>query len=348
MKYQKSVKNRDIRLFKIAQLIRSSQEILMNRYHPEDLMRCPIHFCKGQEALCAALGLKFKKDDYLLSHHRSHGYYLAKNCSLDAMVAEFYGKETGSGSGLTGSQELSYHQKKFYSGTILSGMFAISLGTAYSQKLKNSNGITFTVIGDGGMEEGICSETLNLASLHKLPIIFICENNRFSVHTNIKERSIKNNFKAQVEAFNIKYFKITDYKIDKIYEKIDKIINDVRLQKKPVFLEFDTMRTCGHVGPENDDEEYGYRDKDLLKWKYKDSVYELSKKINKNLKNKIISKNIKLVNQAISKAIKSKSIKFKKSLNFNFINSYSPVVKKFSNSQNTFREGQKETKLKPY
>ena len=80
-----------LNLFKIFHLIKFSQEYLIKIYHPEDKMRCPIHFCLGQEVLAACLSFFIKKNDYVLSHHRSHGYYLAKKCPLDKMVAEFYG-----------------------------------------------------------------------------------------------------------------------------------------------------------------------------------------------------------------------------------------------------------------
>ena len=179
-------KNQLIKLYKIFHLIRFSQEYLIKIYHPEDKMRCPIHFCLGQEALAACSSFFLHQNDFVLSHHRSHGYYLAKKCPINDMISEFYGKKNGSNSGLAGSQELSFTKNNFYSGTILSGMFSIALGTAYSQKKNNTKNITMTIIGDGGMEEGIAYETLNLASLHSLPILFVCENNKYSVHTNIK------------------------------------------------------------------------------------------------------------------------------------------------------------------
>ena len=127
-------------IFKKMIEIRRSQEMLIAEYHPADQMRCPIHFCLGQEVLAACLHFFLKKKDYVLSHHRSHGYYLAKGCPLDKMVAEFYGKASGSNAGLTGSQEVSYPKKFFFSGTILSGMFSIALGTSFAQKI-NKKGV---------------------------------------------------------------------------------------------------------------------------------------------------------------------------------------------------------------
>ena len=184
-----------LNLYRIFHLIKFSQEYLIKIYHPEDKMRCPIHFCLGQEDLASCLHPFLNKNDHVLSHHRSHGYYLAKKCPIDNMIAEFYGKADGSNAGLTGSQELSYPKNNFFSGTILSGMFSISLGTAFAQKIGNKKNISIGIIGDGGMEEGIVYETLNIASLKSLPILFICENNRYSVQTNISARTVTFNFK---------------------------------------------------------------------------------------------------------------------------------------------------------
>jgi len=338
-------------LFKIFHLIKFSQEYLIKIYHPEDKMRCPVHFCLGQEVLAACLSFFIKKNDYLLSHHRSHGYYLAKKCPLDKMVAEFYGKSSGSNSGLTGSQEVSYPKNLFFSGTIMSGMFSISLGTSFAQKSKKKN-ISVSIIGDGGMEEGIVYETLNISSLKSLPILFICENNKYSVQTNIYQRTLTPNFRDKVRAFNIKYIKISEYKTENIFRKLKEATSYVRNKRKPIFLEFDTMRTCGHVGPENDDKEFNYRNKDLLQWKEKNSFnifrsHLLNKKYSKQVE-KIEKINKKKVISAVNKARKDKFLNFESSIKFNFIKSYSKIVKNFSKPSKNFQEKQKETKLNPY
>jgi TPP-dependent pyruvate/acetoin dehydrogenase alpha subunit len=345
-------KNILLKIYKNFSLIRSSQVELIANYHPEDKMKCPIHFCLGQEALASVANLFLKEDDYALSHHRSHAYYLAKGCSLDAMVAEFYGKKTGANLGLAGSQELSMASKNFFSGTILSGMFAVSLGTAYKQKISNKNDISITIIGDGGMEEGIVYETLNLASLKSLPILFICENNNFSVHTNIKERTKVTNFKKLNDAFGIKYEKISDHRIEKIFPVVKKSFEYVRKKRKPMFLEFDTMRTCSHVGPESDDKEFNYRNKYLSNWEKRDSHKYLRNKIIKNFSLKIVNdideKNKIKVLSAIKKAKNSDFLSYQKSLDLNFIKSYSSIIKKFTENKFDLDSDQLETKLKNY
>lgn len=341
-----------LKLYDKLHLIRTSQQTLINEYHPENKMRCPIHFCLGQEALAACVSFFIKKNDFILSHHRSHGYYLAKNCSLDAMVAEFYGKKNGSNSGLAGSQELSSVKNNFFSGTILSGMFAIALGTALFQKIQKKKDITVTVIGDGGMEEGICYEALNIASLKSLPILFICENNNYSIHTYIKTRSISKNYEKKVKSFDIEYIKISDYKPENIIKKVENIISNIRRKSKPIFLEFDTMRTCGHVGPEDDDKEFSYRDNDLKKWRGKDSVSWIKNKLLKkkmnNLVNKIETKNNKKLDNALKKARQESFLRYEKSLKLNFIKSYSKIIKKFSKPQKMFKHKQKLLIPKPY
>ena len=128
------------KIFEAMHMVRFSQEYLMDIYHPEDKMKCPIHFCKGQEALAACLSLFLKKDDYVLSHHRSHGYYLSKSAPLKKLVSELYGKVTGANSGMAGSQDISYSNKNFFSGAILAGSIGIAVGNALAQKIDKKKG----------------------------------------------------------------------------------------------------------------------------------------------------------------------------------------------------------------
>ena len=157
----------------------------MAEYHPADEMRCPMHFCVGQEAMPAALAQVLRRDDVLMSHYRSHGYYLAKGAPLDAMVAEFYGKETGSNSGIAGSMELGAHDHNFYSGAIVAGSLFIPFGAAFAQKYRRLDDISVSIVGDGVFDEGITYEVFNLVALHHLPMLIICENNKYAAHTSI-------------------------------------------------------------------------------------------------------------------------------------------------------------------
>src|SRR5207245_876061 len=155
--------------------LRLCEEALAREYHPADEMRCPVHFCVGQEAVPAALSLLLAPADYLFSHHRSHGYYLAKNAPMEALFAELYGKIAGANGGVAGSQDISYPERNFYSGAILSGATAISTGAALAFQYKKTNQVAVAGFGEAATDEGIFWETVNYAAVAKLPIVFVCE-----------------------------------------------------------------------------------------------------------------------------------------------------------------------------
>src|SRR6266850_4510653 len=128
--------------------LRQCEEALAREYHPADEMRCPVHFCVGQEAVPAALALLLKDEDYLYCHHRSHGYYLAKKAPMPALFAELYGKSTGANAGLAGSQDISYAQNRFFSGAILAGATAIAAGTALALQIAKSGHVAVAGFGE--------------------------------------------------------------------------------------------------------------------------------------------------------------------------------------------------------
>jgi TPP-dependent pyruvate/acetoin dehydrogenase alpha subunit len=249
---------RSLELYRSMRLIRRAEERLMEEYHPADEMRCPIHFCVGQEAAPAALGLALTAEDVIVSHYRSHGYYLAKGAPLDAMVAEFYGKATGANYGLAGSMELAHHDSKIFSGAIVGGPAGLAVGSAFAQKFQGSDAMTTAVFGDGAMDEGVSYEALNLAVLRQLPLLFLCENNHYAAHTAVATRTRAASPLARAQAFGIEGVQIADNDAMALADRMAEIVATVRKTSKPFFLEVRTYRFCGHVGPEGDDE-LGYR-----------------------------------------------------------------------------------------
>tara|TARA_B100001063_G_C16775738_1_gene565126 strand:+ start:3288 stop:4331 length:1044 start_codon:yes stop_codon:yes gene_type:complete len=343
----------NLNLYKNLYLIRRTQEQISKNYHPEDKMRCPIHLCFGQEFMPSVLGLFLKKDDAIYSHHRSHGYFLAKGGSVKEMICEFYGKANGTNGGLAGSQELSCSKINFNSGTILSGAFAMAVGDAYAKKINKKNSITVTVIGDGGMEEGIVYESLNLAALKEVPVLFICENNLYSTHTRVTERVSKNNISSKVKQFGLRTLKLNNGNYHDHITKIKKEVDFVRKNKKPSFIEIDTYRLGPHVGPEDDDH-FKFRPSiEKNKWQKKDPLIHYRKlllKQNKNQK-KIIELEKKIndkVNEAFKFAKSSKYPKLNSALSKNYSNTFSKVVKNFFDNQADFSTIQEKHLPKPY
>ncbi len=259
-------------LFKAMLRIRRCEEALIEAYHPADLMRCPMHFCIGQEAAPAALSLVMEEQDLLLCHHRNHGYFLAKGGTMRRLFAEIHGKDTGSNRGLAGSQDISESQIGFYSGAIVSGATVIATGAAFATKLKGTNEIVIAVFGDGAMDQGVMWECFNIAALKRLPILYLCENNGYSTYSPISARHQVLDFVRKVESFGISSEVIKEGKPEQVVNQIRQLVTSVRSSRLPAFLEIETYRFCSHVGPEPDDY-IGYRtEQELGAWKAKDPV----------------------------------------------------------------------------
>jgi TPP-dependent pyruvate/acetoin dehydrogenase alpha subunit len=254
-------------LYKFMLRLRRCEEAIIKEYHPADEMRCPVHFCIGQEALPAALSLLLTQDDYLFSHHRSHGYFLAKRAPMKFLISELYGRETGANGGKAGSQEISMPSVNFYSGAILAGIMAIAVGAALGFQLQHKSNIALAGFGDGAPDEGIFWEAINYAVLRKLPVIFLCENNRYSTYSHQLKRQVADNISRRVSAFGAKSFAIFGNDVIAVYSAVAEAINYTRKGEGPVFIETYTYRLNAHVGPEDDDW-LGYRPKSELEfWK---------------------------------------------------------------------------------
>jgi TPP-dependent pyruvate/acetoin dehydrogenase alpha subunit len=232
--------------------LRRTEEALVAEYHPADEMRCPIHFCIGQEAVPAALSLLVESGDYLFSHHRSHGYYFAKSAPLRELFAEIYGKETGANRGQAGSQDISHQESRFYSGAILAGAITISVGAALGLQLQNSGNISVAGFGEGATDEGAFWEAMNYAAVRKLPVLFVCENNRYATYSDQLKRHASDNICERVEAFGVRARRIFGNDAPLAYRTLKEEFANVREGRGPALVEAYTYRWNSHVGPEDD------------------------------------------------------------------------------------------------
>jgi len=240
------------KLYIHMQTLRSYENAIRDRYHPADKMRCPLHLCIGQEAAPAAVRMLHNEGDYIFSHHRSHGYYYSSTSEMKHLIAELYGKETGASGGLAGSQDISNSDMKFYSGAILAGSIGIAVGVALGLKQQGSSNKVIVGFGEACTEEGAFWEAINYAALEKLPIIFICENNKYATYSAQLKRQPKDNIAEKVEAFGVKANKIFGNDALAIYNTLLDQNNENKNQLEPFFLETYTYRLNSHVGPEDD------------------------------------------------------------------------------------------------
>ncbi|OGA44169.1 MAG: hypothetical protein A3G24_28880 [Betaproteobacteria bacterium RIFCSPLOWO2_12_FULL_62_13] len=240
-------------LYRFMLRLRMCEEALSREYHPADEMRCPVHFCIGQEAVPAALSALLTRDDYLFSHHRSHGYYLAKGAPLPAMFAELYGKETGANAGRAGSQDISYPSANFHSGAILAGATAIAVGAALGFQLRNERRVAVAGFGESATDEGVFWESVSYAALRKLPVVFVCENNNYSVFSPQLKRQARDNISERVATFGMKSLPLFGNDVMLVYRALRSAIADARDGRGPTFVEAYTYRWSGHYGPASDD-----------------------------------------------------------------------------------------------
>ena len=314
-----------IKIYSLAHLIRNCEEKIASEYHKGE-MRCPTHLSIGQELVPSVISLYTNKQDYVVSTHRAHAHYLAKGGSLKKMIAEIYGKKNGCSGGKGGSMHLVDNSCGFVgTSAIVANSIPLGVGLSMSIKLNKSQNVCITYLGDGAVEEGVFYESINFAVIKNLPIIFICENNLFSVYSNLTVRQpIKREIYRMVKGMGIDSFKCNGYNLNST-NKLLKKISYIRKKPQPLFLEFETYRWREHCGP-NYDDDLDYRNPNLLKKKIQnDPLLNLKKTLSKGNNYKIVdeieSQNMKYIKEAFQFAKKSK-FPSKKSLTSNLYKNY--------------------------
>ncbi|MBI2144009.1 dehydrogenase E1 component subunit alpha/beta [Candidatus Woesearchaeota archaeon] len=271
-----------LELYSTMLLIRRTEEKIAERYSEQE-MRCPTHLCTGQEAVPAGVCLNLTKEDNVLSNHRAHGHYIAKGGNINAMIAEIYGKETGCSRGRGGSMHLTDLSVNFVASTaIVGGTIPLAVGTALASRMQNKKDVAVAFFGDSAVEGGVFHEALNFAALHKLPVLFVCENNLYASQTHIRERQPEREITQLAKSQGIAAFKEDGNDAVAVYTTAKKAVEHARSGNGPVFLEFPTYRWLEHVGP-NDDSKLGYRsEKEIQEWKARDPLERLKKTLLEN------------------------------------------------------------------
>lgn len=233
--------------------IRRVEEALADRYAEQE-MRCPMHLCIGQEAIAVGVCEALTDDDVMFSNHRAHGHYLAKGGRLNAMVAELYGRSTGCCGGRGGSMHLIDLDVGFLGATpIVGGTVPLAVGAAWAASLKEEKRVSVIFLGDGCFEEGVVHESLNFAALHQLPVVFVCENNRFSVYTRVNERQPDRPIFKVAEAHGISSYTGDGNNVEEVLSLSRTAVDLARQGEGPQFLEFHVHRWREHCGPDFDD-----------------------------------------------------------------------------------------------
>lgn len=254
-------------------LIRDLEEAIAERYSQGE-MRCPTHLSIGQEGAPAALSPLLSHQDYAVSTHRAHAHYLAKGGCPKAMLAEIYGKATGCSGGRGGSMHLIDENVGFKGSTAIVGnTIPLGVGLALSQKMRQENNLTVVYLGDGATEEGAFYEAANFAVLKNLPVLFVCENNLYSVYSGLEKRQPANRKIYQLaQAIGLTAYHGDGNDVVSCYQLFQQIVFDIKNAQGPVFVELDTYRWREHCGP-NYDNHIGYRsEEEFLTWQQKEPI----------------------------------------------------------------------------
>jgi len=285
--------------------IRRFEEKIIEVY-PKQEICCPVHLYIGQEAIAVGICSNLTKRDYVFSNHRNHGHLIAKGVDLKPLFAELYGRSTGCSHGKGGSMHMvSFEHSIPGTSAIVGGALSIASGTALASKMKKEKKVVVVFFGDGAVDEGTFYESLNFASLKKLPIVFMCENNFYATNSPQRNRQVNLDIYKIAEFFSIPGVSIDGNDVMEVYRTGKQFIDRARKGLGPCLIEARTYRWKTHVGPETDIEK-GFRDKkEVLGWvkkcplkKFKAYIYK-----NKLLKEKELGKIEKRVDKEIQEAL---------------------------------------------
>ncbi|NCB51974.1 MAG: thiamine pyrophosphate-dependent dehydrogenase E1 component subunit alpha [Clostridia bacterium] len=245
-------KNEDfIWLYKTMLMIRMVEEKIEEEYQYDE-MKTPIHLSIGQEAVAAGVCINLRQDDYLFGTHRSHSQYIAKGGDLKKMIAELYLRTTGCSKGRGGSMHLVDPDVGILGSTaIVGGSIPLGTGTALAAMRQHTDRVTAVFFGDGAVDEGTFHESLNIASLKKLPVIYICENNQYAINSHISKRHSNDIYKWAL-GYDMPSFQIDGNDVLTVTDYAEKAVSRCRKGEGPTFLECVTYRWKGHIGTVND------------------------------------------------------------------------------------------------
>ncbi len=235
------------------------------------------HLCIGQEAVAVGASAHLSNTDYVVSNHRGHGHALAKGLDSTRLMAEVMGKAMGYCGGKGGSQHVACVEKGFL-GTngITGGGIPIATGAALTIKQQGRRDVSVCFFGDGASNQGTFHESLNMASLWKLPVLFVCENNLYGMSTPIEKSVSGGDVLKRAQAYDIEAASVDGMDLLSVYHQAGKLIDKIRDGEGPAFLECKTYRYCGHS--KSDPRQYRSREEEKA-WRERCPIKGLARDI---------------------------------------------------------------------
>ncbi len=275
------------RLYRSLYRIRRLEEEVA-RVYPTDKIKSPVHLSIGQEAVSVGVCEALKPHDIVFGTYRGHALYLAKGGDLKRMVAELYGKATGCTKGKGGSMHLiAPDQGVMGTSAVVGTTIANAVGYAYALRYTQSKRIVASFFGDGATEEGVFSESLNFAVLKRLPVLFVCENNQYAIHTHQRRRQGTPAICARARSHGLPAERMNGNDIFRVCERAKEATAQIRAGGGPWFLEVLTYRWKEHVGP-GEDYQLGHRSQEeATTWIDTDPLYRLRAAVNPEIRARV-------------------------------------------------------------
>lgn len=264
-----------VTLYREMLRIRTLEEEIAARY-AEQKMRCPVHLSVGQEAVAVGVSAALQPGDQAVSTHRCHAHYIAKGGNVVSLLAELMGKATGCCGGRGGSMHLfDLKAGLLLSLPIVAASIPVGVGAALAFQQEKKPNVAVIYLGDASLEEGVYHESANFAALKKLPAIFVCENNLYSVYTNLQDRQPSRPLTELGRAHGMPTAHIDGNDVSAVYRATVAAVARARAGAGPTFVLADTYRWREHCGP-NYDNDLGYRTvAEFTEWRARDPIARL-------------------------------------------------------------------------
>jgi acetoin:2,6-dichlorophenolindophenol oxidoreductase subunit alpha len=222
-------------------------ELMADKLYAAGKVHGTMHLSAGQEAVAAGISLAVQPDDYLINHHRGHGHFIAKGADINMMMAEFLGKDAGYNHGRGGSMHIAdFQSNNLGANGIVGGGIPQAVGVGLALKMQKRKEICICIFGDGAANEGVFHEAMNMVALWNLPVLYICENNKYGMSMDVERATAKLPIAQRAEGYGIPWLCVDGNDVIEVYEAMKTAVEHIRSGKGPYFVETITYRYFGH------------------------------------------------------------------------------------------------------
>jgi pyruvate dehydrogenase E1 component alpha subunit len=206
-----------------------------------------MHLSAGQEAVAVGISLAVRSDDYFINHHRGHGHFIAKGADIKLMMAEFLGKDAGYNHGRGGSMHIAdFQSNNLGANGIVGGGIPQAVGVGLALQMQRRKEICICIFGDGASNEGVFHEAMNMVALWNLPVLYICENNKYGMSMDVERATARLPIAQRAESYGIPWTCVDGNDVIAVYDAMKIAADHIRSGKGPYFVETITYRYFGH------------------------------------------------------------------------------------------------------